>query len=469
MKLHLPAIVRQPWVIYRFASATCDACLELRQPFIIPATLIALLAYVIWPTAETAMALVTLLGLIAAALAWAWQLARGVRAERRLRFAAVQVGDEVEEELALINDTRLPVWAEFRDHSDLPGYTLTSVRAADPRELKRWRVKGICTRRGVYALGPWEIRLSDPFGVFGVRHTYTRQSELIVYPPLAELPAHLQPRNATQGDHRLLRQPLRAETINAFTTRPYAPGDPLRHLHWPTTARHDALYARVFEPEATSTFWLIPDFDANAQSGAGDDSTEETLVLLVTALAAQLLRSHLTVGLLAYTEALTVVRPQPGVAHLWPILRALAPLHPYPRPIGEALAEIAPLISSRARLIVISPALEADWPKALRQFARRESGAELILLDPASPPASPSPLLTAELRGQERGPGVRSIARALAEHGVAARVVRRGEVKPIPASYGALRRWEFMTLGTGRVVIRQTPRGALERATVSDA
>jgi uncharacterized protein (DUF58 family) len=449
--------LRGPFILRRLAHAEGETTLELRQPLVMAACGLALAAYIVWPTAETAMALVTLVLLLVGAFGWARSLARRVRAERRLRYAAVQVGDEVEEELTLQNDTILPVWAEFHDDSNLPGYTLTGVQAADGRQLKRWRVKGTCTLRGVYALGPWDIWLSDPFGVFGVRHRYTRQAELIVYPPLAELPAHLQPRNVTQGDHRLLRQPLRAETINAFTTRPYAPGDPLRHLHWPTTARHGGPYAKVFEPESTSTFWLIPDFDASVQSGDGADSTEETLVLLVTALAAQLLRNHLTVGLLAYTQSLTIVQPQPGAAHLWPILRALAPLHPYPRPIQQTLAEVAPLLSSRARLIVISPALEADWPKALRPLARRDSGAELILLDSASPPA-PSPPAAA---GGE-GAGGEAVARALAEHGISARVVRWGEVKPITAAYGALRRWEFMTLGTGRIVIRQTPRSVRE-------
>jgi hypothetical protein len=44
------------------------------------------------------------------------------------------------------------------------------------------------------------------------------------------------------------------------------------------------------------------------------------------------------------------------------------------------------------------------------------------------------------------------------ELGLTARIVRRGELQPATSSYGALRRWEFMTLGTGRVVVRQKPR-----------
>ncbi|MBM2851300.1 MAG: hypothetical protein HW418_4242, partial [Anaerolineales bacterium] len=86
-----------------------------------------------------------------------------------------------------------------------------------------------------------------------------------------------------------------------------------------------------------------------------------------------------------------------------------------------------------------------EWPRALKQVARRRGGAEAILLDPAS------------FGGAGRA---EPFVALLAELGLTAKIVRRGDVRPIPASYGTLRRWEFMTLGTGRAVVRQTPRGA---------
>jgi len=49
---------------------------------------------------------------------------------------------------------------------------------------------------------------------------------------------------------------------------------------------------------------------------------------------------------------------------------------------------------------------------------------------------------------------------ALADQGVAARSLRRGELEATTGAYGAVRRWEFRTLGTGRAVAKQTPRSA---------
>jgi uncharacterized protein (DUF58 family) len=309
-------------------------------------------------------------------------------------------------------------------------------------------VHTLCQRRGHFTLGPWELRLSDVFGLVLVRQTYTEPQEVVVYPSLAALPDYLLPHTPTLGEHHLLRQPLPANTINATTTRPHVPGDPLRHLHWRTTARRDAPYTKVFEPESTRAAWLLPDFDSSAHLGQGNDSTEETLVTLAASLAAQMLRQSLAVGLIAANGSeVVVVPPRPGPLHLWEHLRALAPLHPAPDSL--TLAQLLPrartLLSSRDLAIVLTPALNAEWPRTLVAATHHGTRAEAILLDPLSFGGTAS---------------AESFTPLLAGLGVRAHRVRRGEVIPLSAVYGELRRWEFMTLGTGRVIARQTPRNA---------
>lgn len=451
MKRLLLSRLRGPLRLRRYTHGGRTTTIELRQagPFVAWAALLAW--YLAAPTAVAAIGLTGLSTLLVFAWLWARAMACGVSAQRQLHYAAVQVGDALEERLTLSNRSRLPVlWAEFVDLSDLPGYSIASVRAADGESENRWRAEAVCTRRGLFNLGPWELRLGDPLGLFLVRQVYAQRQELLVYPPLAPLPPHLQPHTSLLGDHRRLRQPLRAETLNAVTTRPYAPGDALRHIHWPSSARHAELFTKVFEPEATSTIWLLLDFDPRvhltlpaADPNLPAESTEELMVLLTASLAEHLLRRRLAVGLLAHTGAVSVVRPQVGRPHLWPLLRALAPLHPTcPFDLAEAVSQLQAPLSTRHRLVVITPSLEAAWPHALRALGQSR-GVDCLLIDPAT------------FGGQGQ---VRACVLALAEQGVAAQVVRRGELGEVSPVYGALRRWEFMTLGTGRAVARQTPR-----------
>lgn len=436
-----------PLVLRRYDRADGQrvATIELRQW--LPVVTLGVLAiwYVVAPTEVVSMALVALGGLLLAAFWWARTMALGVTAHRHLHYAAVQVGDELEEFITLDNTTSLPMlWAEFVDASNLPGYAAASVRAADPHQRVEWRAHAICTHRGLFVLGPWELRLGDPFGFFRVRQVYTHQQELMVYPPLATLPTRLLPQASARGEQRRLRQPLHAETLTAISTRAYIPGDALRHLHWPTTARKGEPYTKVFEPEATTTFWLIPDFDLATHVGQGDDSTEEALVLLTVSLAAHLLRERLSVGLIAYTTRATLLTPRRGQGSLWQFLRALAPLHANcPWPLAQTLDRAQALIAARDVVMVLTPAVTVEWSSALRRIVGRGGGASVILLDPAS---------FGGVAHAEAGVSL------LNHSGLTAQIVRQGELEPTPETYGALRRWEFMTLGTGRVVTRQTPR-----------
>jgi uncharacterized protein (DUF58 family) len=441
----------RPLIVLRRTGPEVVVSVELRQWLPVIAGLAALGWYLAAPTDVAAMTVAALGSLLLGTFLWARSMAVHVTARRRLRYTALQVGDEIEEVVTLDNGSFLPVvWAEFADQSSLPGYTVSSVRMADGHSTVEWRAHTLCTRRGLFALGPWEMRLGDPFGLFLVRQRYTQRQEILIYPPLAPLPAHLLPHAATVGAHRPLRQPLPAETIDAISVRPYVPGDPLRHVHWRTTARRQAPFTKLFEPEASSTIWLIPDFDPAVHLGEGADSTEETMVLLTASLAAQLLKMRLSVGLLAGTDRLTVVPPRPGPMHLWPLLRALAPLHPVqplpnspPRDLSQTLAEARPLIAVGDLVIVITPALTGPWPAALRQLLHHGGAAEVIVIDPAS--------FGGARQAEEVGTALMSL-------GLVARVVRRGELRPVGTAYGALRRWEFKTLGTGRVVTQQRPR-----------
>jgi uncharacterized protein (DUF58 family) len=442
--------LREPGVFYRLESSNQIITVEVQHwlPFLIFP--FALIWYVAAPSSVALMTSVALGGLILGPFLWARKQARGVRGMRRLRFAAMQVGDELEELISLRNKTFLPVlWAEFVDRSNIPGYTVTSARAADPDSEVEWRAHTICTRRGVFNLGPWELRLGEPLGIFLVRQVYLQHQEILVYPPLALLPEHILPHRGALGDNRPLNQPLRAETIASNTIRAYAPGDPLRHIHWRTTARRIDPFVKVFAPEAASNVWLVPDFNTDDHKGEGDDASQEMMVTVVASLAASLLQQNLTVGLLASAGEETVVLPRQGQTHLWSILQALAPLNTAPDvPLEDVLSRAQTVISGSDLLIVVTPSLRPDWIGSLRRISRSRGSsgrAEVILLAPDS------------AEGETSAQAFLSI---LLESGVPANILRREDINLISGYYGEVSRWEFSVLGTGRAIARKTPRSA---------
>ncbi len=445
----LQAWRREPGVIWRRVEEAKDTRVEVRQWLALPVLLVLLVWYIAAPSATVAALLASVAALLGLAYAWASRLARCLGARRQLESAAMQVGDELEEQVSLGNASFFPaLWVELVDHSNLPGYVVSGVRGLGGFSSTSWRAHTICSLRGVYRLGPWELRTGDPFGIFAVTQVYRHRQEVLVYPPLAPLPPDLMPHRGLQGDHRPLRQPIQSETIDSMTVRPYQPGDPLRHIHWLTSARLQAPYVKVFEPQTVSRIWLVPDLDPTAQWGEGVDSTEETMILLAASLAADLLRQKFTSGLFAGGDSPQAVLPQNGVIHLWPILECLAPLHPQPGvSLARSLEQIRPLLTQRDLLVLITAALREDWVLAARRLLGGRSGtfARALLLDPASfgGPAHAEAFLP-----------------ALADAGLEGKIIRRGELQAIAGAYGPLSRWEFTTSGTGRAVARLTPRRA---------
>lgn len=416
-------------------------------PFVV---LLGLLAwYIAAPSLTVAICLAGWVCLVVFSYIWSQQLGRHLRGRRVLQYAAMQVGDELEEQIHLSNYSNLPaLWVELVDRSDIPGYTVSGVRGVGGLSETSWRVRSVCTRRGVFRLGPWELLSGDPFGFFLVRQEILDRQEILVYPPLAALPPDLLPHRGSLGEHRPLRQPLPAATVDSMSVRAYLHGDPLHHIHWPTTARLSSPYVKVFQPEAASRVWLIPDLDPTAQWGDGADSTEETIILLSASLAAELLRAKLAVGLFAGGEPPALLLPQHGQPYLWSALELLAPLHPQPGVnLAGSLGQVQPLISQRDLLILVTASLNPAWIDAARQLFHRRGGASAraLVLDPRSFGGSES---------------AEAFLPALTQANIEGHIIRQGEIKALPGVYGELSRWDFITSGTGRAVARQAPRRA---------
>ena len=446
-------VIKPPHTLWTYEFPDGRAVIEIRQPFLVWLLIGLFVLYLFFPNTMVVICLVTLLGICICSYVWVRTQVMHIQAQRKLLFAAVQVGDELEENIQIINNGIFPVlWIAVEDNSNFPAYSIRSVRAVDPQSKTTWRYHLTCKQRGIFTLGPWQWTSSDPFGIFNLRRNYIHTQQMVVYPPLAFLPASLLPIGRQVGDLRPFKQALSAETILATHTRPFQPGDPLRRVHWRTTARRGSPYIKIFDPEAASRVWLIPDLDASVHSNSSkesddwQDSSEENMILLLSALASQFLQDHRAVGLFAGTDPERIILPQRGPAHFWTILGALTPLHAtQTQSFAWTLQQAAPLISSRDLIIAVTPSLEIDWMVSLARLTHVFGGnsAWSFLLDQQSFGMAGDAQLAQES------------ALAL---GIMARIIRRGDILMQSGGMGDVRRWEFKTLGTGKVVVRNAPR-----------
>ncbi len=263
-------------------------------------------------------------------------------------------------------------------------------------------------------MGPTDLRSGDPFGIYEVRRHESATSTLVVMPPILPLP-HIEV--APGGRVGVARSRAQAfeHSVSAARVREHLPGDGLRWIHWPTSARKDDLYIRLFDSAPTGDWWIILDLDRSVQAGEGLDSTEEHGVILAASLTNRGLRSGRAVGLITTEQGdhLTWMLPGSGDAHRWKLLRALALAGPGTTSLSELLVRARPSFVQPASLIVITPAGEGGWVEGAVALAHRGVVPTALLLDAAS----------------YGGKGdAKTIAALLADSGIAHEIIHRDEL-----------------------------------------
>jgi uncharacterized protein (DUF58 family) len=338
-----------------------------------------------WPSRVWMTLFIVLGGTWLAALLWTVSLGRGLSIQREMRYGWAQVGDALQERYTLYNDGLLPApWLEVLDHSTLPDYQAGRVTGIQGREALSWCTEGVCTRRGLHTLGPTSLRCGDPLGLCSVEIHQPDSAALLVLPPVLSLPAIQIAAGGRVGEGSRPRRTALETTVSVESVREYARGDPLRAIHWPTSARRGSLFVRQFDHMPSVDWWIFLDLEGRVQAGSGAQSTEEYGVILAASLAHLGLQQGRKVGLVAAGQELTWLPPQRSSGQLTQVLRALALAQRGQKPLADLLAEAGRSIRLGASLIVITPNTDAAWIPPLLRLAENGVTPTLLLLDPSA-------------------------------------------------------------------------------------
>ncbi len=360
-----------------------------------------------------------------------------------MRYGWAQVGDHLQERFTVQNRGILPaLWVEVRDLSTLPGKSANRVCGPGGGETVQWMTERICERRGVYTLGPSRLIFGDPLGLYTVSLDFPQQAGIMVMPPTIPLPEVDIAPGGRAEEGRQLRRDTMEVTVNAAGVRDYQPGDALKYIHWPTSARKNQLFVRQFESAPSSDWWIILDVNEQVQSGKDFDSTEEHGIILAASLMDLGLRNGKAVGCVASGESLVWLPPQATATQRMEILRALATLSAGQVPLARLLAHALPRLSRRTSLIIITPDVGGKWVDSLVHLVARGVQPTVMLYDPRTFGADGDP---APLSGVLKGLGVQVYT-------LSADLLDRPEARP-----GHRGRWQWKILGTGRAVAIQKP------------
>lgn len=239
-----------------------------------------------------------------------------VAVRRQVSAERAQPGDRVEVTVELRNDGYVPTIPLLLEDRCPP--LLLPAGGPAPRtllppvpygatETLRYEVEP--TVRGWWTVGPVSLRLRDPLGLAARNRRYQGTNALLVYPTLVPM-SGAPPRGAHHGTGTSDQRRRFDAGDELHTMREYEPGEDLRRVHWPTTARRGRLMVRQNEASWQTQATVVLDTRLPAYPGGSAlDSFERAVSAAASAIDA-LARQGYDVRLLLPSDT----RPRPPAA-----------------------------------------------------------------------------------------------------------------------------------------------------------
>jgi uncharacterized protein (DUF58 family) len=172
---------------------------------------------------------------------------------RRAPIHPVSAGDQVTVELIVENQSSQPkILLQVEDLLPvaLGKPMIHSIEEIAPDRAHHWIYSQSVEQRGIYRWQTVHLRTAAPLGLFWCRRPRTANAIAIVYPTVLPLTHCPLIDEMGRDQSLLLNSDRRAQTASEGLTRslrPYRWGDPIRMVHWRTSARYGELRVRELE------------------------------------------------------------------------------------------------------------------------------------------------------------------------------------------------------------------------------
>lgn len=168
--------------------------------------------------------------------------------------------------------------------------------------------------------------------------------------------------------------------------REYAPGDDVRTISWPVTARMGKPFIKKFDEERELTLMLVVDVSGSGNFGTKTYFKGEVIAHLAAILSFSAIKNNDPVGLILFSDQIEhYVPPKKGRGHVYRILRDLYYFKPKSQRtnIAAALEYLQGVLKKRATVFVFSDFFDKNYDRALRRIGQKHDLVACVVRDPA--------------------------------------------------------------------------------------
>ncbi len=259
--------------------------------------------------------------LVAFAVVTRWKPA--VDVERTVHPRRLEAGSVCTVSLAITNraarTSLVLTLADRLDGAELGALRLAPLAAGSTRSA---RYEFVAEQRGITQVGPLLAESTDPFGLVRATASHPGATDVIVLPRIHRLDGMpvVIGEEPEVGEHR--RRILVNANDEFATLRDYVPGDDVRWVHWPSTARTGSPVVRHHEhPWQRRTTVLLDDRAAHHD----DESFERAVSAAASVIVASHRRDELVRLVTTSGRDTGYVDDDPSFDHILDQLAAIAP------------------------------------------------------------------------------------------------------------------------------------------------
>ncbi len=166
--------------------------------------------------------------------------------------------------------------------------------------------------------------------------------------------------------------------------REYTPGDDVRSISWPVTARMDKPFIKKYDEERELTLMLLVDVSGSGNFGTGEYFKGEVIAHLAAIISFSAAKNNDAVGLILFSDQIEhFVPPKKGRGHVYRILRDLYYFKPRSQgtKVQLALEYLQGVIKKRSTVFLFSDFFDQGYDRALRQIGRKHDLIACVVQD----------------------------------------------------------------------------------------
>jgi uncharacterized protein (DUF58 family) len=189
--------------------------------------------------------------------------------------------------------------------------------------------------------------------------------------------------NSFAGEYHTL---FKGQGMTFAEFREYVPGDDVRAISWPLTARTGKPYIKKFDEEREMSLLLAVDISGSVDFGSNNQFKGEVMIQLAALMAFAAVRNKDQVGLLLFSDQIEhFVPPRKGSGHVHRILRDLFYFKPKSRKtkISVAADYLLGILKKRSLVFFLSDFMDKDFSNSLRMLSRKHELVAAVVTDPA--------------------------------------------------------------------------------------